>query len=93
MPTGDMSLQETLGVVQIIQLFNTFKTIQMGTSVLEQSRILFYQILVTFLISHLTSNFKTFKTKNFRVAEDGLWWPPAGLGKGLLDWLGKVRLG
>jgi hypothetical protein len=23
----------------------------------------------------------------------GYWWPPAGLGKGMIDWLGKVRLG
>jgi len=29
---------------------------------------------------------------NFRVAEGEFWWPPAGLGKGMLDWLVKVRL-
>jgi len=29
---------------------------------------------------------------NFRVAEGEFWWHPAGLGKGMLDWLVKVRL-
>ncbi len=41
----------------------------------------------------MVSSFKTSKTKNFRPAEGGLWWPPEGLGKGLLDCLGQVRLG
>ncbi len=30
---------------------------------------------------------------SFRAAASGLRWPLAGLGKGLLHWLGKVRLG
>ncbi len=45
-----------------------------------------------FLISHLASIIKTSKTKIFRAAEAGLWLPPTGLGKAILDWLGKVRL-
>jgi len=49
--------------------------------------------LVTFLKSHLASHAKTLKSQSFRAAEDGLWWPTAGLGKGMVDWLGKVRLG
>ncbi len=28
-----------------------------------------------------------------QTAEGGLRWLPAGLGKGMIDWLGKVRLG
>jgi len=44
-----------------------------------------------FLISHLTSHVKTLKSQSFRATEDGLWRPPAGLGKGMVDWLGKVR--
>jgi len=35
-----------------------------------------------FFISHLASNFKTPKS----------WLPSAGVGKGMLDWLGKVSL-
>jgi len=47
---------------------------------------------VTFLISQLASNIETSKTKSFRAEEGGLWWPPAGLRNGMLDWLDKVRL-
>jgi len=36
--------------------------------------------------------FLSSKTKSLRTAEVGLWWLPAGLGKGMLHWLGKVRL-
>jgi len=41
----------------------------------------------------LASHRKTSKTKTFRAAEGGLWWPPAGLGNGMFGWLGKVRSG
>jgi len=44
-------------------------------------------------IHHLALHLKTSKNKCFRASEGGLWWPPAGLGKVMLDWLGKVRLG
>jgi len=33
------------------------------------------------------------KTKSFMAAEDCLWWPTAGLEKGMFYWLGKIRLG
>jgi len=41
--------------------------------------------LVTFKICHLASDVKTLKSQSFRAAEDGLWWPEAGLGKGIVD--------
>jgi len=47
--------------------------------------------LVTFSISHLASHVKTLKRQRFRAEKDGLWWPPGGLGKGMVEWLGKVR--
>jgi len=49
--------------------------------------------LVTFETSHLASHVATSKSYRFRAEEDGLWWPQTELGKGMLDWFGKVRLG
>ena len=41
----------------------------------------------------MTSHVKTLKRQSFKAAEDGLWWPLAGLEKWIVDWLGKIRLG
>jgi len=43
---------------------------------------------------HLASHFLTLKTKSFRAAEGGLWWPPAGLqGSERGCYIGWVRSG
>jgi len=48
--------------------------------------------LLTFETNHLASHVATWKSYRFRAAEDGLWWPLAGLGKGMINKIGKVRL-
>jgi len=49
--------------------------------------------LVTFETNHLASHVASLKSYRFRATEGGLWWPPAGLVKGIINWIGKVRLG
>jgi len=39
------------------------------------------------------SNIISTSEKGLKTIEGGLWWPLAGLERGMIDWLSKVRLG